>query len=89
MNESQRDGIIIKGLSTIDEAAITGESMPITKQVNDEVFAGTVNLNGAITMNMTKSNSDTLFQKLLRLSNLHKVKNRLLSNLSNDLKGHM
>ncbi|MEK4230773.1 heavy metal translocating P-type ATPase [Solibacillus sp. FSL H8-0538] len=61
------DGIIIKGLSTIDEAAITGESMPITKQVNDEVFAGTVNLNGAITMNMTKSNSDTLFQKIITL----------------------
>lgn len=66
MNESA-DGIIIKGLSTIDEAAITGESMPITKQVNDEVFAGTVNLNGAITMNMTKSNSDTLFQKIITL----------------------
>lgn len=61
------DGIIIKGISSIDEAAITGESMPVTKQINDEVFAGTVNLNGAITMNMTKPNSDTLFQKIITL----------------------
>ena len=61
------DGVIIKGATTIDEAAITGESMPVSKQVNDEVFAGTVNLNGAITMNMTKANSDTLFQKIITL----------------------
>ena len=42
------DGEIFKGVSTIDEAAITGESMPVTKKYGDEVFAGTVNLNGAI-----------------------------------------
>lgn len=61
------DGRIIKGQTTIDEAAITGESLPVTKEIQDEVFAGTVNLNGSITVEITKPNSDTLFQKIIQL----------------------
>lgn len=61
------DGEIIKGHSSIDEAAITGESMPVTKSIGEEVFAGTVNLNGTLTINMTKSNSETMFQKIITL----------------------
>lgn len=61
------DGIIFKGQSSIDEAAISGEPLPIAKFEGDEVFAGTVNLNGAITMEMTKPNSETLFQKIIML----------------------
>ena len=61
------DGVIFKGVSTIDEAAITGESMPVTKNKGDEVYAGTVNLNGALTVNVTKTSSETLFQKIITL----------------------
>lgn len=61
------DGIIFKGQSSIDESAISGEPLPISKSEGDEVFAGTVNLNGAITMEMTKENSETLFQKIIQL----------------------
>ena len=61
------DGVIFKGVSTVDEAAITGESMPVTKNNGDEVFAGTVNLNGALTINVSKLSSDTLFQKIITL----------------------
>ena len=61
------DGVIIKGTTSIDEAAISGEPLPVSKGINDEVFAGTVNLNGAITMEMTKSNDETLFQKIIAL----------------------
>lgn len=61
------DGVIIKGFSAIDEAAISGEPIPVSKNVGDDVFAGTVNLNGAITMEMTKPNSETLFQKIITL----------------------
>lgn len=61
------DGIIFKGQSSIDESAISGEPLPVAKHEGDEVFAGTVNLNGAITMEMTKPNSETLFQKIITL----------------------
>lgn len=61
------DGQILKGTSTIDESAISGESMPVTKQAGDEVYAGTVNLNGTLTIKMTKPNSETLFQKIITL----------------------
>ncbi|PJO41381.1 heavy metal translocating P-type ATPase [Lysinibacillus xylanilyticus] len=61
------DGVIFKGQSSIDESAISGEPLPVAKHEGDEVFAGTVNLNGAITMEMTKPNSETLFQKIIEL----------------------
>lgn len=61
------DGAIFKGTSTVDEAAITGESMPVSKTIDDDVFAGTVNLNGVLTIKVTKQSSDTLFQKIITL----------------------
>jgi len=61
------DGLIIKGETTIDEAAITGESMPVSKIINSEVFAGTVNLSGTITVSVSKPNSESLFQKIINL----------------------
>lgn len=61
------DGEIIKGMSSIDESAITGESIPVTKEFGDEVFAGTINVSSTITINMTKPNSETLFQKIINL----------------------
>lgn len=61
------DGKIIKGISNLDEAAITGESIPVTKNIEDVVFAGTVNLTGSITVEITKPNNETLFQKIIQL----------------------
>ncbi|EMA6343659.1 heavy metal translocating P-type ATPase [Bacillus cytotoxicus] len=61
------DGIIHKGETNIDEAAITGEPIPNEKKLGDEVFAGTVNLRGAIEVNITKRSDQTLFQKIIRL----------------------
>jgi Zn2+/Cd2+-exporting ATPase len=61
------DGKIIEGQTNLDEAAITGESIPVSKSLNDDVFAGTVNLRGSITVEMTKSTSETLFQKIINL----------------------
>ncbi|GHI00280.1 heavy metal translocating P-type ATPase [Neobacillus kokaensis] len=61
------DGKIIKGYTNIDEAAITGESMPVSKGNEEEVFAGTVNLTGSITVQVTKASGDTLFQKIIQL----------------------
>ncbi|OIK15816.1 ATPase [Bacillus sp. MUM 116] len=61
------DGIIVKGKTNIDEAAITGESMPVSKGDQEEVLAGTVNMTGSIMVQVTKASSDTLFQKIIQL----------------------
>ncbi|MFJ7976148.1 heavy metal translocating P-type ATPase [Peribacillus sp. JNUCC 23] len=61
------DGKINDGKTNLDEAAITGESFPVSKTVHDEVFAGTVNLRGTITVEITKPSSETLFQKIITL----------------------
>jgi len=61
------DGIIIKGQTNIDEAAITGESMPVSKGEQAEIFAGTVNMSGSITVQVTKASHDTLFHKIIQL----------------------
>ncbi|NEU32584.1 cadmium-translocating P-type ATPase [bacterium LRH843] len=61
------DGKIVRGTTTLDEAAITGESIPVSKGSDNEVFAGTVNLNGSITVQVTKPNDETLFQKIIEL----------------------
>lgn len=61
------DGEIIKGNTSLDEAAITGESVPVSKEMGAEVFAGTVNINGSITVKITKRSNETLFQKIIQL----------------------
>ncbi|SDZ27722.1 heavy metal translocating P-type ATPase [Bacillus sp. 166amftsu] len=61
------DGTIHSGETNIDEAAITGEPIPNEKRLGDEVFAGTVNLRGAIEVKITKRSDQTLFQKIIRL----------------------
>jgi Cd2+/Zn2+-exporting ATPase len=53
------DGQIVKGQSTINEANITGESLPVEKTVGDEVFGGTSNVTGAFELRVTKAGSDT------------------------------
>ncbi len=61
------DGIVIHGTTSVDMSAINGESVPVTKAKDDELFAGTVNISGAIQMEMTKPSSETLFQKIITL----------------------
>lgn len=61
------DGIILSGQSTIDEAAITGESIPVVKTSGDLVYASTINNNGTFTMEVTKDSSETVFAKIISL----------------------
>lgn len=61
------DGVIITGSTSVDEAAISGESIPVSKHTGDELFAGTVNLNGVLSIKMTKSSSESLVQKIIEL----------------------
>lgn len=61
------DGKIIEGTSTIDQSAITGESVPVEKKVGDTVFAATLNEYGAIQIKVTKPANDTTLAKIIEL----------------------
>lgn len=61
------DGLIIEGYSTLNEAPITGESMPVEKTVGNQVFAGTINGNGALKLKVDQPPESSLIQRVIRL----------------------
>ncbi|MFX3616393.1 MAG: heavy metal translocating P-type ATPase [Sporolactobacillus sp.] len=61
------DGIIAEGKSAIDQSSITGESIPVNKEINDDVFAGTMNRQGALKVRVTKLVDDTILAKIIHL----------------------
>ncbi len=61
------DGQVLMGASTIDQSAITGESIPVDKHVGDAVFAGTINLSSPLEILCKKVSNDTTFAKIIHL----------------------
>lgn len=61
------DGVVIEGISSIDESAISGESILVTKKVNDNVIAGTINQEGSLNVKVTKLGNDTVLAGIVRL----------------------
>ncbi len=61
------DGVIIEGATTIDEASLTGESIPRDKGVGDEVFTATANLTGLVKVQVEKVGEDTSLSKIIKM----------------------
>jgi Zn2+/Cd2+-exporting ATPase len=61
------DGMVLKGISEVDQATITGESIPVTKLVEDTVYAGTINGTGSLLLQVTVSNENSLFAKIVKM----------------------
>ena len=69
LNGSQisADGIIIEGISSVNQASVTGESIPVEKEVGSEVFAGTLNLTQTLLIKVTKTQQDSVLGKIITL----------------------
>ncbi|MGE8024946.1 heavy metal translocating P-type ATPase [Staphylococcus pasteuri] len=61
------DGIILKGTTSIDESMLTGESIPVDKQINDKVIGATINQNGAIVIQATQVGNDTALANIIKV----------------------
>ncbi len=61
------DGDVVSGGSSVDQALITGESVPIWKETGDPVFAGTMNTEGVLDIRVTKEASDTTLARIVRM----------------------
>ncbi|MEJ7894658.1 MAG: cation-translocating P-type ATPase [Solirubrobacteraceae bacterium] len=61
------DGVVVDGISSVDESALTGESVPVDKEPGSEVFAGTLNAFGALTLRATSSAADSTLARVAQL----------------------
>lgn len=61
------DGVVVSGTSSVDESMLTGESVPATRTVGDQVFGGTINQDGALTVRVTHVGADTALAQIVKL----------------------
>jgi P-type Cu+ transporter len=61
------DGVITKGVSSVDESLVTGESLPVEKQTGDTVVGGTINLNGSVEFRATAVGQGTVLARIVKL----------------------
>lgn len=61
------DGVVVDGFSHVDQALVTGESVPVPKKVHDTVYAGTLNTGGVLKVTVTKKSTETLVSRIVQL----------------------
>ncbi|MCQ2545708.1 MAG: HAD-IC family P-type ATPase [Clostridia bacterium] len=61
------DGVVVKGQTTVNESALTGESVPVAKTVGDEVCTATANLSGRVWFKVTRTGQDTMLAQIIKM----------------------
>lgn len=79
------DGVITEGTSAVDESMVTGESMPVMKQVGDTVVGSTTNSNGTITFRATKVGTDTMLAQIVDLVKKAQTSHAPIQNLTDKI----
>jgi P-type Cu2+ transporter len=82
------DGVIRWGQTTIDESLITGESIPLVKQLGDLVIAGTVNQSGAISIEVTRTGDDTTLAQIIALVEAAQTRKAPVQKLADTVAGY-
>lgn len=82
------DGIVTKGNSTVDESMITGEFMPVEKQLNAQVIGGTLNLSGSFIMRAERVGSDTLLAQIVHLVSEAQYSRAPIQRLADNVSGY-
>jgi Cu+-exporting ATPase len=81
------DGIIISGSSHVDESMVTGESLPVNKNINDPVIGATINQNGSFRFQATKVGKDTVLAQIIKLVQQAQASKAPLQKLADQVTG--
>ena len=82
------DGIVVEGTTSVDESMLTGESIPVEKEVDDEVIGGSVNFQGAVVVKVTRVGSDTTLAKIVKMMEDAQGKKAPISKLADTVAGY-
>ena len=82
------DGIVIEGNTSVDESMLTGESIPVEKNVEDEVIGGSVNFQGALIVEVTRVGADTTLAKIVKMMEDAQGKKAPISKLADTVAGY-
>ena len=81
------DGFVLEGESAVDESALSGESVPVDKKVEDRVFAGTINRNGALKCKATQIGEQTTLQQIVKMVEDASMSKAKISRLADKVSG--
>ena len=82
------DGVVVEGVTSIDESMLTGESIPVEKSVDDEVIGGSVNYQGAIMVKVLRTGADTTLAKIVKMMEDAQGKKAPISKLADTVAGY-
>ena len=82
------DGIVVEGTTSVDESMLTGESIPVEKEIDDEVIGGSVNFQGAVVVKVTRVGADTTLAKIVKMMEDAQGKKAPISKLADTVAGY-